>query len=259
MDRLSAGPIRNFARLDNGARVVAVDRQGLCSSIGLVVHTGSRYMDAEASTVPHMLELMAYRSTDYLDQMENLTTLEQLGANATCKVGREDICYQMDVLRQYVPVAVPLLLSNVLCPKFLPEEIAVAHEAVIAQEQRLNEGGEGAEPLLVDWLHSAAYGGATLGNQLYAGEKDFPQFTAETLTRFLQDHCGPERLILVGINADFEELCKWTSKAFADYQHGGSQIVPAVPKPSPAVYTGGDHRVTLDGPLCDVMFGWEVE
>mmetsp|Transcript_66940 Transcript_66940/g.160307 ORF Transcript_66940/g.160307 Transcript_66940/m.160307 type:complete len:564 (-) Transcript_66940:48-1739(-) len=257
--QLAAGPIRNFARLDNGARIVSVDRQGLCSSIGLVVHTGSRYMSPELATLPHMLELMAFRSSDHLNQMQTLKTLEQLGATATCKVGREDVSYQMDVLRQYVPVAVPLLLSNVLCPQFHPEEVAAAHEAVIMQEERMMDGGDNAEALLMDWMHTSAYGGQTLGNPLYATKKDLHLFTPENLQRFVADHCSPERLIIVGVNTDFDELCKWTVRCFAEHQAQASATASGRPHILPAAYTGGDHRVQRDGPLLDVMLGWEVE
>eukprot|EP00913_Durusdinium_trenchii_P035124 g32858.t1 len=104
-----------FGRLENGVQVIAVDRQGLCSSLGLFVHTGSRY-SREMACLPHMLELMAFRSSAHLSHLRTQKTLEQLGAAASCRVGREDVLFQMDVLREYVPVALPLMLANVLCP-----------------------------------------------------------------------------------------------------------------------------------------------
>merc|ERR1712054_192782 len=98
-----------------------------------------------------------------------LKTLEQLGAAASCRVGREDIVYQIDVLRDYVPVMLPLMLSNLLCPSLLPEEVDAAHESVLDVQRALEENTEG---LLSELLHQVAYQGNTLGHPLYAEEKD---------------------------------------------------------------------------------------
>jgi len=250
----SSAPETRFAELPCGTRIVGVDRQGLCSSLGLFVHTGSRYEPPGRAWLPHALELMAFRSSAHLSHLRTLKTLEQLGAAASCRVGREDILYQVDVLREYVPVALPLMLGNVLCPSLLPEEVAEARESVADVQRSLEENTEG---LLAELLHVAAYGGEGLGSPLYANEEDSKAFTAEALREFLARECTPERLIVVGVNVDFEQLCHWTAWSFADFQppatSSGSERVVA-----PAVYTGGEQRVAVANPLCHMMFGWEV-
>eukprot|EP00931_Biecheleriopsis_adriatica_P078249 TRINITY_DN51701_c0_g1_i1.p1 TRINITY_DN51701_c0_g1~~TRINITY_DN51701_c0_g1_i1.p1 ORF type:complete len:547 (-),score=99.17 TRINITY_DN51701_c0_g1_i1:52-1692(-) len=254
----SEAPETKFAELDNGVRIAAVDRQGLCSSIGLFVHTGSRYCSAETASIPHMLELMAFRSSAHLSHLRTLKTLEQLGAAASCRVGREDILYQMDVLREYVPVALPLMLANVTCPTISPEEVAEAQAHIPELQQNLEEN---PESLVVELLHIAAYRGNTLGHPLYAEEKDLPLFTADNIRAFLQRECTPDRLILVGVNVDFDELCKWTARSFAEHMPLG-QIAQKQPMGRPmegAVYTGGELRVERPNPLCHLMLGWEVE
>lgn len=245
-----------FAQLDNGVRVVAVDRHGLCASLGLFVNAGSRYEDTVSASMPHMLELMAFRSTAHLSHIRTLKTLEQLGAAASCRVGREDILYQIDTLREYVPVVLPLMLANVLCPSLLPEEVQAAHEHVLEVQQNLEEN---TESLLSELLHIHAYGGKSLGNTLYAEEKDLANFTAEKLRDYIKKRCTPDEMIVVGVNTDFDELCKWTARSFAE--HGANQAKPSsAAKPLlTATYTGGDFRLARENPLCHLMLGWEVE
>lgn len=251
-------PSVQFAQLENGLRIASIDRQGLCASIGLFVHAGSRYESAETACLPHALELMAFRSTGHLDQLRTLKTLEQLGAAASCRVGREDILYQVDVLREYVPVVLPLMLANVLDPLLSEDEVAATHEAVFIIQQSLEDN---PESLLCEMLHVAGYQGNTLGNSLYAEEKDLPSFTPETIRKFLDEKCTPDRMILVGVNVEFDELCKWTARSFAE--HAASRGTPALPGSIPealtAQYTGGDIRVERPNPLCHMMLGWEVE
>jgi len=256
MQESDMGPNVRFAQLDNGVRVVAVDRHGLCASLGLFVNAGSRYEDAVTASMPHMLELMAFRSTAHLSHIRTLKTLEQLGAAASCRVGREDILYQIDTLREYVPVVLPLMLANVLCPSLLPEEVHAAHEHVLEVQQNLEEN---TESLLSELLHIHAYGGKSLGNTLYAEEKDLPNFTAEKLKEYIRQRCTPDQMIVVGVNTDFDELCKWTARSFAE--HGANQVSEGNPhKPSAlATYSGGDFRLERPNPLCHLMLGWEVE
>lgn len=250
-------PEQHFAQLENGARIVAVDRQGMCSSVGLFVHAGSRYEAADVACIPHVLELMAFKSSAHSNHLGTLKTLEQLGAAASCRVGREDILYQFDTLREYVPIALPLMMANVLCPSILEEELAGARDQAKEMRQMLEENTEG---LLGELMHVAAYKDNTLGHSLYAEEEDASKFTVEAVKEYIRRECTPDRMIIVGINVGFEDLCKWTARSFADCAAAG---MPA-PMPTPrveakAVYTGGEYRMERENPLCHMMLGWEVE
>mmetsp|Transcript_124330 Transcript_124330/g.247894 ORF Transcript_124330/g.247894 Transcript_124330/m.247894 type:complete len:573 (+) Transcript_124330:44-1762(+) len=255
-------PQPRFAELSNGTRVVCIDRGGMCASLGLFVEVGSRHEQPDQCFLPHALELMAFRSSAHLSHMRTLKTLEQLGAAASCRVGREDILYQCDTLREYVPVLLPLMLANVLCPSNLPEEVFEAQKHVAEARAMLEENTEG---LLAELLHQTAYQGNTLGNRLYADEDNLPHFTAESIQAYVQRECTPDRFIIVGVNTDFDELCKWTVRSFAEHEaHRGATLktttVPQSSRPvAPAAYTGGDTRVEAPNPLCHLMLGWEME
>lgn len=247
-------------------RVVTVDRQGMCASIGLFLQVGSRYETAATAGLPHALELIAFRSSAHLSHLRTLKTLEQLGATASCRVGREDLLYQVDVLREYVPVVLPLMLANVLCPLVLPEEVRQAHEYVKEVQRNLEEN---VESHVCELLNVAAYGGNTLGLPLYLEEKDLGLFTAENIQSFIKREATPERMILVGVNVGFDELCKWTARCFAELDAGkGSSGLGVAQRPEshaarvrpmqPATYTGGELRIARPNPLCHLMLGWEV-
>jgi len=190
-------PKPRFAELSNGTRIICVDRGGMCASLGLFVEVGSRHEQPDQCFMPHALELMAFRSSAHLSHMRTMKTLEQLGAAASCRVGREDILYQCDTLREYVPVLLPLMLANVLCPSTLPEEVLEAQQHVAIAQAMLEENTEG---LLAELLHQTAYQGNTLGNRLYSNEGDLPQFSADSIRAYMQRECTPDRFIVVGVN-----------------------------------------------------------
>ncbi|CAJ1338157.1 unnamed protein product, partial [Effrenium voratum] len=68
--------------------------------------------------------------------------------------------------------------------------------------------------------------------------------------------CTPDRLTVVGVNVDFQELCKWTARSFAE--QGQALHRPGERAAEPAVYTGGEIRMARPNPLCHLIFGWEV-
>ena len=130
--------------------------------------------------------LKRFRTSAHLSHLRTQKTLEQLGAAASepfvfkldpslvrsCRVGREDVLFQMDVwspepvvfqilldasralrvsisysnlrvapkvLREYVPVALPLMLANVLCPSVLPEEVEEAQQHAMELQQIMED------------------------------------------------------------------------------------------------------------------------
>ncbi|CAL1141027.1 unnamed protein product, partial [Cladocopium goreaui] len=88
--------------------------------------------------------------------------------------------------------------------------------------------------------------------------EDLPLCTPENIKKFIAEECTPDRLTVVGVNVDFQELCKWTARSFAEQGHslnaaGGSPEVV-----QPAKYTGGEIRMARPNPLCHLIYGWEV-
>jgi len=96
--------------LENGLRIVSVDKGGPVANLGLFVNAGSRLENQPNLGVGHLVELMAFRSTAHLSHLRTAKTFEQLGATARCEIGRESIVYKSNVLREYMPVYVSFSL-----------------------------------------------------------------------------------------------------------------------------------------------------
>jgi processing peptidase subunit alpha len=245
-------PKAEFSKLENGLKIASVDRQGLNASIGLFVNAGSRHEASANFGVSHMVELMAYKSTAHLSHLRTAKTLEQLGAHhtSTCKAGREDIVYQIDVMREYVPLVVPLMVGNVLFPRLLPWEVKASVSKVKEAKAALEKD---PDTMISELLHKAAFCNNTLGQPTLATERSVPYFTPETIRSFMLDHFAPERMVLVGVNVAHDELSKWAMRSFADYN-----AIPMKERPdTKALYTGGDVRMDGPSPYCHLAIGFE--
>jgi len=245
-------PKVEFAELENGLKIAAVDKGGLKASLGLFVNAGSRHESAGNFGVSHMTSLMAYKSTAHLSNLRTVKTLEQLGASNTsrCVADREEVLYQVDVMREYVPLVLPLMVGNVLFPRLLPWEVKAAHVKVKQAREAM-----AADPAATmgEIGHKAAYCNNTLGFSPVASDRSMSSFTPDTIRSYLLDHFAPERMVLVGVNVDVADLSKWAMRSFVDYN-----AIPMKERAdAPANYTGGDIRVDGPGNLCHVAIALE--
>lgn len=255
LDPPTAAPVKpkmEFAKLENGLKIASIDNGGLKASLGLFVSAGSRFETSANFGVSHMVSLMAYKSTAHLSHLRTVKTLEQLGASlsSTCAAGREDMVYQVDVMREYVPLVVPLMVGNVLFPRLLPWEVK-ASSKMVKDERKALEGNPDA--MVSELLHKAAYCNNTLGLSPQASERSMPYFTPETMRSFMLDHFAPERMVLVGVNVTSGELSKWAMRSFADYN-----AIPMKKRDvAKAAYTGGHLRMDGSSPFCHLAIGLE--
>jgi processing peptidase subunit alpha len=245
-------PKMEFSKLENGLKIASIDKQGMKASLGLYVSAGSRFESSSNFGVSHMISLMGYTSTAHLSHLRTVKTLEQLGASATseCVAGREDIAYKVELMREYVPFAVPLMIGNVLFPRLLPWEVKAASKKVKDARAALESD---PDAMVSELLHRAAFCNNTLGFAPSTTERSMPYFTPDTIRSYMLDHFAPERMVLVGVNVAHSELSKWAMRSFADYN-----AIPLKKREEPkAQYTGGDLRMDGSSPYCHLAIALE--
>jgi len=245
-------PQVQYSQLENGLKVVSIDRQGSSASLGLFVNAGSRYEDASNLGVAHMVGLMGFKSTAHMSHLRTIKVLEQLGcnANASCTAGREEIAYKVDVLREFVPLAVPLMIGNVLFPRLLPWEVKQTIPDVSAAQALL---AADADATVNELLHKTAYCNNSLGRSTLATDRSLSYFTPETIRNYMLDHFAPENMVLVGVNVANSELSKWAMRSFVDY----NAIPFKAREAHAATYTGGSAMVDGATPFCHLAIGLE--
>lgn len=97
--------------------------QNPAASIGLYVDCGSIYESPASYGVTHLLERMAFKSTNNRSHLRVVREVEAIGGNVTAAASREHMSYTYDALKTYVPQMVELLIDSVRNPAFLDWEI----------------------------------------------------------------------------------------------------------------------------------------
>lgn len=144
-----------LTRLPNGARVVSFDKLGHGASLGLFSKLGSRFELPHEQGCSHLLEVLSFRTTAHFSNFAMAKVLERLGARFQATVGRENILYKVDMLRDSLPLVLPMLISNYCYPSFMPEELEDGLHRVNEARMFLDQNPENC---VVELMHQVRVG-----------------------------------------------------------------------------------------------------
>ncbi|KLT41502.1 hypothetical protein CC85DRAFT_119899 [Cutaneotrichosporon oleaginosum] len=206
-----AGPLTRVTTLPNRVRVTTEASPGHFHAVGVYVHAGSRFESHRTSGASHLLDRLAFKSTDKHTDEEMVTLIDQLGSQITCSSSREAIMYQSTVFPQSLDLAMSLLSSTILHPLLLPEELE-AQKAAAAYEIR--EIWAKPELILPEILHTVAFKDNTLGMPLLCPESQLEVLGEAEIRGFMRDWYRPERIVVAGVGMPHEQMVELAEKHF---------------------------------------------
>lgn len=89
----------------------------------MYVDSGSVYERPEEFGTTHLLERMAFKSTNNRSHLRTVREIEAIGGNVIAAASREQMSYNYDALKTYLPQMVELLVDSVRNPVFLDWEV----------------------------------------------------------------------------------------------------------------------------------------
>ncbi|BEI82118.1 hypothetical protein CcaverHIS002_0212780 [Cutaneotrichosporon cavernicola] len=205
------GPVTRVTTLPNRVRVTTEASPGHFHAVGVYVDAGSRFESQRTSGASHLLDRLAFKSTDKHSDEEMMTLIDQLGSQITCSSSRETIMYQSTVFPQSLDLAMSLLSSTILHPLLLPEELE-AQKAAAAYEIR--EIWAKPELILPEIMHTVAFKDNTLGMPLLCPESQLDVLGDAEIRGFMRDWYRPERIVVSGVGMQHEELVELADKHF---------------------------------------------
>ncbi|TXT10794.1 hypothetical protein VHUM_02299 [Vanrija humicola] len=219
----SLPPTSQVTTLPNKVRVATETTPGHFHAVGVYVDAGSRFESHRTSGTSHLLDRLAFKSTDKHSDEEMTRLIDSLGSQISCSSSRETIMYQSTVFPQSLPLAMELLSGTVLHPLLLPEELE-AQKAAAAYEIR--EIWAKPELILPEILHTVAFKDNTLGMPLLCPESQLDVLGEKEIRQFMRDWYRPERLVIAGVGMEHQELVELADKFFGSAGTKASLDVP---------------------------------
>ncbi|WWC63158.1 uncharacterized protein I303_105758 [Kwoniella dejecticola CBS 10117] len=282
-------PASVVTTLPNKIRVATESLPGHFHAVGIYVDAGSRFESQRTSGISHLLDRLAFKSTDKHSDEEMTRLIDSLGSQVTCSSSRETIMYQSTVFPQSLPLALELISSTIKHPQMTPEEITAQKEAAAYE---IREIWSKPELILPEIFHTVAFQQNTLGMPLLCPESQLSKIGATEIRGFMKDWYQPERMVIAGVGMPHNELVELSEKFFGDIPstsasasastsihsslHASTQPQPSgsksfatvsnVSTPSDynelvnakAVYTGGEHYIeNAEDQLVHLHIGFE--
>jgi len=253
-------PVTKVTTLDNGLRVASEDNNGSVTALGMFVNAGSRYETDANSGVSHLLEHMAFKSTESRSTLRLMRDIEDIGGQFGAASAREFAIYQGEFLREHTTKAVELLADTIKNSKLAPWDIDEQRKTI---GYELEDMETNAQALLTEMLHSAAYTDqGPLGRPLWCPTRNLQKLGVEDLKSFMATHYTAPRMVLSAAGIEHDVLVDLAKTHFGDLP--GAPTNGVEPTSTKSQYIGGDRRVTGESPLTHVALcfdagGWHAD
>ena len=203
-----------IATLSNGLRVVTRNMPGLhTAAIGIWVNSGCRDEKVEQNGIAHFLEHMAFKGTARRSALEIVEAIENVGGYINAYTSRDVTSYYARVLAGDVSLALDVISDIVLNPSFEQREIEVERGVIL---QEIGQSLDTPDDVIFDWLQEAAYPDQPMGRTILGPAERISSFGRSDLSRFTEEHYGPERMIVAAAGAvDHDRILRQVEQVFA--------------------------------------------
>ncbi|SMN20799.1 similar to Saccharomyces cerevisiae YHR024C MAS2 Larger subunit of the mitochondrial processing protease (MPP) [Maudiozyma saulgeensis] len=221
-----------LSSLSNGLRVATSSVPGHFSALGLYINAGSRYEKRNLKGCTHILDRLAFKSTQHIDGRTMTETLELLGGNYQCTSSRETMMYQASVFNNDVDQMLRLMAETVRFPNISQQEL---DEQKLATQYEIDEIWLKPDLILPELLHTTAFAGEALGSPLLCPRELIPSISKYYLNDYRNKFYVPENTVASFVGVDHDVALKYADKYLGDWESTHPPIVKEA-----AHYTGGE-------------------
>ena len=264
-------PDLELTTLPNGVRVGSIENYSRVSSVGVLLDFGSRH-ELDRCTLPpnnnnntgstdqqvvstagvnHLMELMAFQSTQHHTGSDIRNIMEHLGSAYFATSSREQMMYCVDVLRPNVNMAFGLLSETIKCPMLEDVEIEEMKQVIQFQVMDIMP-----QVLMGEGLQMSGYGpldqddGGSqvlqqLGRPHFCTPESLPNLTAQSVHAFREMHLlnRPHGIVVSGSGIAHEALVELANANFGHIISSSDDDTVKNTRTIPSVYTGGEYRL----------------
>jgi predicted Zn-dependent peptidase len=228
-----------IATLSNGFRIVTEHMPGLQSaSLGIWVTAGGRHERPAQNGVAHFLEHMAFKGTKTRSALQIAEAIEDVGGYINAYTSREVTAYYARVLEADTALALDVISDILLNPVFDPKEIEIERHVIL---QEIGQALDTPDDVIFDWLQEKAYPNQPLGRTILGETERVRAFGRDDLARFVEEHYGPDQMILSAAGAvDHDTIVKQAEALFGHLPARTATLADA------ATFFGGESRQVKD-------------
>ncbi|CUM68273.1 uncharacterized protein PRCAT00005995001 [Priceomyces carsonii] len=231
-----------MTKLANGLRVVTDSTPGHFSALGAYVDAGSRFENPKKPGLSHIMDRLAWKSTDSYSGIEMMENLSKVGGNYMCSAQRESMIYQGSVFNKDLDRMFDCIAETIRSPKVTDQELL---ETLQTAEYEVSEIALKHEIFLPEVLHAAAYSNNTLGLPLYCPPDRIPEIQKQEILDYHTKFYQPQNVVVSMIGVPHEHAVDLVQKRLGDWK----LVSNSRPDLGTINYTGGEICLPYQPPI----------
>lgn len=207
---------------DNGLTVLLEPIKEVVSvSVGLWISTGSRDEKPDQYGYAHFVEHMLFKGTEKYTAGDIARSIDRVGGQHNAATNREYTCYYINVVSDYLELALEIIADMYYNSLFDPEEME-KEKNVIVEEIRMYE--DTPDEFIHDFFMEKMLQGHPLSHSILGSVEGIGKTSRESITSFYNSHYVNKNAILaVAGNFDSDKAGEMISRYFGKER---SVIIP---------------------------------
>jgi len=232
--------VSKISAVDNGFIVGSIENYAPVSHVIVAVGAGPRHEKAHEKGVAHAIRTLSNLSTTDATQFAISRVLDAGGSNLITTTTREETIFHLQTTRDHLEKGMSVLGQVTTRQAFKPWEVERG-QSQIKMDLAYLDRDKGAK--LSELVHEAAFRQTPLSRSLYCNPNNVSRILNGMLLDFVEDHFTVDRMAILGIGVDHEDLLDDVSRYF-----DASRSKPATPVASlPSKFHGGSDLRQDDG------------
>ena len=204
----------SITRLNNGLRLVHQKIEGVRSvAICVLTRAGSINEDFENNGISHYIEHMMFKGTEKRSSFEIVKEIAGLGAQVNAFTSKENTCYYIVTVDDYVDECMEILSDLYFNSKFDSEEME-REKGVVLEEIAMSI--DTPDDLCLENLNTKYYEGHSLGKTILGPSENIKKFKRKDIKTYLKENYRADNSVvcLVG-NIELDKAKDLAEKYFA--------------------------------------------
>ncbi|CEF62784.1 Mitochondrial-processing peptidase subunit alpha [Strongyloides ratti] len=205
-----------ITKLSNGLTVATEKSYGTFSTIGVAINSGCRYETNYMKGLTHVLQKLAFGSSEnYPSTSMTQSFLLKSGALLDCQSTRDCFLYASSCFNSSQEDILSIISDTLFRPLILDDELQNAIDICLLELQQMYRNPD-PEPLLMDWLHKAAYKSKTLGISKFLDKNNAKKMTKNDILKYMARYHSPSNMVVAGVGVDHDHFVEMVQKHFVD-------------------------------------------
>lgn len=203
-----------MSTLPNGLRIVTDPTPGHFAALGVYIDAGLRFETPQTLGLLHLLDRIAWKSTNTRTGVQMMDQLARLGGNYMAGALRELVMYQASVFNRDVPQMFDCMADTVRSPRLTEDEVAEAKQSVAYE---LDELVHNHSAWLTELLHATAYGQNALGLPLFGTAEALEHTDRAAVAAFHAAHYAPKNAVVAMVGVEHSAAEAMAASALGDW------------------------------------------